>query len=164
MGTILSTNLVAVYFFMEVLTLTLFFLMAYYGYRERVRVAMVSLTWGIIGALLFLVGALLVYSETGSLSTADLPGMAGTPLAAGAVALFLVSLMMKLAVVPFHVWMPSVHAEHPTCIAGLLAVYANLAVYILIRVAVLPLEADMARFGPVLSGPRPRHHGVTGRC
>ena len=149
-GTILSTNLVAVYFFMEVLTLTLFFLMAYYGYRERVRVAMVSLSWGIIGALLFLVGALLVYSETGSFSTADLPGMAGTPLAAGAVALFLVSLMMKLAVVPFHVWMPSVHAEHPTCIAGLLAIYANLAVYILIRVAVLPLEADMARFGPVL--------------
>lgn len=149
-GTILSTNLVAVYFFMEVLTVTLFFLMAYYGYRERVRVAMVSLSWGISGALLFLVGALLVYSQTGSLSMADLPGMTGTPLATGAVALFIVSLMMKLAVVPFHVWMPSVHAEHPTCIAGLLAVYANLAVYILIRVAVLPLEADIAPFGPVL--------------
>ena len=149
-GTILSTNLVAVYFFMEVLTITLFFLMAYFGYRERVRVAMVSLSWGIIGALLFLVASLLVYSEIGSLSLADLPGMAGAPLATGAVALFIVSLMMKLAVVPFHVWMPSVHAEHPTCIAGLLAVYANLAIYILIRVAVLPLEADMAPFGPVL--------------
>ena len=58
--------------------------------------------------------------------------------------------MMKLAVVPFHVWMPSVHAEHPTCIAGLLAVYANLAVYILIRLAVLPLGDDFARFGPPL--------------
>ena len=149
-GTILSTNLVAVYFFMEVLTVTLFFLMAYFGYRERVRVAMVSLSWGIVGALLFLVGALLVYSHTGSLSMADLPGMAGAPLATGAVVLFIVSLMMKLAVVPFHVWMPSVHAEHPTCIAGLLAVYANLAIYILIRVAVLPLGTDMAPFGPVL--------------
>ena len=149
-GTILSTNLVAVYFFMEVLTVTLFFLMAYFGYRERVRVAMVSLSWGIVGALLFLVGALLVYSHTGSLSMADLPGMAGAPLATGAVVLFIVSLMMKLAVVPFHVWMPPVHAEHPTCIAGLLAVYANLAIYILIRVAVLPLGTDMAPFGPVL--------------
>ena len=149
-GTILSTNLVAVYFFMEVLTITLFFLMAYFGYRERVRVAMVSLSWGIVGALLFLVGTLIVYSHTGSLSMADLPGMAGAPPAAGAVVLFIVSLMMKLAVVPFHVWMPSVHAEHPTCIAGLLAVYANLAIYILIRVAVLPLGADMAPFGPVL--------------
>ena len=149
-GTILSTNLVAVYFFMEVLTVTLFFLMAYFGYRERVRIAMVSLSWGIVGALLFLVGALLVYSQTGSLSMADLPGMAGAPLATGAVVLFIASLMMKLAVVPFHVWMPSVHAEHPTCIAGLLAVYANLAIYVLIRVAVLPLGTEMAPFGPVL--------------
>ena len=149
-GTILSTNLVAVYFFMEVLTITLFFLMAFFGYRERVRVAFVSLAWGIIGALLFLVGSLVVYSQIGSLEIADLHEMAGTPLVTGAIVLFVISLMMKLAVVPFHVWMPSVHAEHPTCIAGLLAVYANLAVYILIRVAVLPLSDDFARFGPPL--------------
>ena len=149
-GTILSTNLVAVYFFMEVLTITLFFLMAYFGYRERVRVAFVSLSWGIIGALLFLVGSLVVYSQIGSLEISDLHEMAGTPLVTGAIALFVISLMMKLAMVPFHVWMPSVHAEHPTCIAGLLAVYANLAVYILIRVTVLPLGDDFARFGPPL--------------
>ena len=149
-GTILSTNLVAVYFFMEVLTITLFFLMAFFGYRERVRVAFVSLSWGIIGALFFLVGSLVVYSQIGSLEIADLHEMAGTPLVTGAIVLFVISLMMKLAVVPFHVWMPSVHAEHPTCIAGLLAVYANLAVYILIRVTVLPLGDDFARFGPPL--------------
>jgi NADH-quinone oxidoreductase subunit M len=149
-GTILSTNLVAVYFFMEVLTIALFFLMAFFGYRERVRVAFVSLSWGIIGALLFLVGSLLVYSQIDSFEIADLHEMAGTPLLTGAIVLFVISLMMKLAVVPFHVWMPSVHAEHPTCIAGLLAVYANLAVYILIRVVVLPLGDDFARFGPPL--------------
>ena len=149
-GTMLSTNLVAVYFFMEVLTLSLFFLMAYFGYRERVRVAFVSLSWGIIGALLFLVGALLVYSQIGSLEVSDLSKMAGTPLVTGAIVLFVISLLMKLAIVPFHVWMPSVHAEHPTCIAGLLAIYANLAVYILIRVTVLPLGAEVARFGPTL--------------
>ena len=151
-GTILSTNLVAMYFFLEVLTITLFFLMAYFGYQERVRVAFISLSWGIIGALLFLVGALLVYSRIGSLEVADLPALAGMPAVAIVIGLFTISLMMKLAVVPFHVWMPSVHAEHPTCIAGLLAVYANLAVYILLRVAVLPLGADFASFGPPLMG------------
>ena len=149
-GTILSTNLVAMYFFMEVLTVTLFFLMAYFGYQERVRVAFVSLSWGIIGALGFLVGSLVVYSQTGSLEIAELSRLAGTPVVTGAILLFVVSLMMKLAVVPLHVWMPSVHAEHPTCIAGLLAVYANLAVYILIRVTVIPLGDDFARFGPPL--------------
>jgi NADH-quinone oxidoreductase subunit M len=149
-GTILSTNLVSLYFFMEVLTLTLFFLMAHFGYRDRIRVAFISLAWGISGALLFLVASLVVYSQVGSLEIADLHQMAGNRLVIPTILLFLTGLMMKLAMVPFHVWMPSVHAEHPTCIAGLLAVYANLALYIIIRVLVLPLAGDFARFGTPL--------------
>ncbi|MBW2515003.1 MAG: NADH-quinone oxidoreductase subunit M, partial [Deltaproteobacteria bacterium] len=39
-----------------------------------------------------------------------------------------------------------VHAEHPTCIAGLLAVYANIAVYVIVRVLILPLKNDMLIF------------------
>ena len=151
-GTILSTNLVTLYFFMEVLTLTLFFLMAFYGYRERVRIAFISLGWGILGALLFLAGALIVYSRTGSLEIAEMARLAGDPAAPAAIALLLGGFTMKLAMVPFHVWMPSVHAEHPTCIAGLLAVYANLALYVVVRVLVLPLGGDMAAFGPPLMG------------
>ena len=146
-GTILSTNLVTLYFFMELLTITLFFLMAYFGYLDRVRVAFISLSWGIIGALLFLAASLMAYDQIGSLEISELGRMAGGPLVTGMLVLFLLGLMMKLAVMPFHVWMPSVHAEHPTCIAGLLAVYANLAVYILIRVAVLPLGDDFQKFG-----------------
>lgn len=149
-GTILSTNLVSLYFFMEVLTITLFFLMAFFGYRERVRIAFMSLAWGIVGALLFLVAALLVYSATGSLEIPDIARMTDSPYLGGAIVLFLLGLMMKLALVPLHVWMPSVHAEHPTCIAGLLAVYANLALYVIVRVLVLPLGADFGAFGPPL--------------
>lgn len=146
-GTILSTNLVSLYFFLEVLTITLFFLMANFGYVERVRVAFISLSWGLIGALLFLAAALVVYSQVGSFEIADLPGMAGNGLVTAAIVLFLVGLLMKLAIVPFHVWMPWVHAEHPTCIAGLLAVYANLALYIAVRVLVIPLAGDLEAFG-----------------
>jgi NADH-quinone oxidoreductase subunit M len=149
-GTILSTNLIPLYFFMEVLTVSLFFLMAYFGYRERVRVAFMSLSWGIIGALLFLAASLLVYDQIGSWDISQLGQMEGTPFVTGTIFLFLVGLMMKLAIVPFHVWMPSVHAEHPTCIAGLLAVYANLAIYVLIRVVVLPLGNDFQQFGTPL--------------
>lgn len=146
-GTILSTNLVSLYFFLEVLTITLFFLMSFFGYRERVRVAFISLSWGIIGALLFLAAALVVYTQIESLEIAELHRMAGNRLVTGTIVLFLIGLMMKLAIVPFHVWMPWVHAEHPTCIAGLLAVYANLALYVIIRVMVVPLTADFQPFG-----------------
>ena len=149
-GTILSTNLITLYFFMEVLTITLFFLMAHFGYRERVRVAFISLTWGFVGALLFLAASLMVYDQVGTFDISELGAMSGGPLVTGAIVLFVAGLMMKLAVIPFHVWMPSVHAEHPTCIAGLLAVYANLAVYILVRVVVLPLGDDFQSFGTPL--------------
>ena len=146
-GTILSTNLLPLYFFMEVLTVSLFFLMAYFGYRERVRIAFISLAWGIIGALLFLAASLLVYDQIGSWNISELSHMKDSPFVTATIFLFLVGLLMKLAIVPFHVWMPSVHAEHPTCIAGLLAVYANLAVYVLIRVVVLPLGSEFQQFG-----------------
>jgi len=43
--------------------------------------------------------------------------------------------------------MPWVHAEHPTCIAGLLAVYANIAAYIMVRVLIMPLHDDFKVFG-----------------
>ena len=145
-GTILSTNLVSLYFFTELLVLTLFFLMAFFGYRDRERVAFMSLSWGIIGALLFFTGSLVVYSQIGSLEIADLHQLSGLPLADVVIVLFLVSLLMKLALVPFHVWMPWVHAEHPTCIAGLLAIYANLALYVIARVIVLPLRVDFQPF------------------
>jgi len=58
----------------------------------------------------------------------------------------MMTILAKMAVVPFQVWMPWVHAEHPTCIAGLLAVYANIAVYVMLRVLIFPLTADFSRF------------------
>ncbi len=149
-GSILSTNLVCLYFFLEVLTIALFFLMSYFGYRERVRVAFISLAWGIIGALFFLAASVAVYTQIGSFEISELHRMAGNDLVSWTIALFILGLLMKLAIVPFHVWMPWVHAEHPTCIAGLLAVYANLGLYILIRVGVLPLAADFQKFGTPL--------------
>ena len=149
-GAILSTNLISLYFFLEVLTIALFFLMANFGYVGRVRVAFISLSWGIIGALLFLAASLTVYSQMGSFEISELHRMAGNELIVGVITLFLIGLLMKLAIVPFHVWMPWVHAEHPTCIAGLLAVYANLGLYIAVRVLVLPLGGDFQQFGTPL--------------
>lgn len=147
MGVSLSTNLVSMYFFLEVLTITLYFLMAWFGYRQRVRVAFICLAWGIISALFFLASSMLIYAEIGTLEIARIDAISGTPLAAWVAALYLVGLASKLAIVPLHVWMPWVHAEHPTCIAGLLAVYANLALYVLVRIVVLPLQADIGIFG-----------------
>jgi len=146
-GISFASNLIAMYFFLELLTVVLYFLMAYFGYIERVKIALMCLLWGIFSALFFLAGSLLIYSQTGSFEIAKINALAGNPLTFWIILIFLIGLFAKLALVPFHVWMPWVHAEHPTCIAGLLAVYANIAAYIIVRTLILPLYNDFHVFG-----------------
>lgn len=147
MGISFAANLLVMYFFLEALTVTLYFLMAYFGYIERVKIATMCLLWGIFSAVFFLAGSLLIYSQLGSFDISKIPALAGNPLTFWIICVFLFGLFAKLAIFPFHVWMPWVHAEHPTCIAGLLAVYANIAAYIIVRVLVLPLYNDFQVFG-----------------
>ncbi len=147
MGISFSANLIAMYFFLEVLTVTLYFLMAYFGYVERVKIAMMCLLWGIFSAVFFLAGSILTYSQIGTFDISQMHALAGNPLTFWIILVFLVGLLAKLAIFPFHVWMPWVHAEHPTCIAGLLAVYANIAAYIIVRLLILPLYNDFQVFG-----------------
>jgi len=148
MGVSFASDLVLMYFFLEVLTLFLFFLMAYFGYYERVWVATMCLIWGVFSALMFLGGVVIIYYQVGAFQIDQIHLMSGNPMAFWAIALVLFGMFAKLAIVPLHVWMPWVHAEHPTCIAGLLAVYANIAAYIIVRMLVLPLWDDFQWFGP----------------
>ena len=150
MGISFATNLIAMYFFMEILTvIPLYFIMAQFGYSdfmERFKVALMCLFWGIAGATFFLIGILFAYTQTGSFEISRLHILAGNSSITGIILFILIGLFIKLAIFPFHVWMPWVHAEHPTCIAGLLAVYANIAAYVMVRVLVLPLSNDFKVF------------------
>lgn len=146
LGVCFSTNLLTMYFFLELLPIPLYFIMAYFGYVERVKVALMCLLWGIVGANLFLVASLMAYFQSGTFEIAGLHLLHGNPMTFWIILIFIVGLATKLAMVPFHVWMPWVHAEHPTCIAGLLAVYGNLGAYILLRIIILPLHEEFKIF------------------
>ena len=150
MGVSFSTNLISMYLFLELLTvIPLYFIMAQFGYSDyisRYKVALMCLFWGVAGATFFMIGILLSFTQIGSFEIADLSQLAGKPQTFWFIVLILIGLSTKLALVPLHVWMPWVHAEHPTCIAGLLAVYANIAVYVAVRVLIIPLYNDMLPF------------------
>jgi formate hydrogenlyase subunit 3/multisubunit Na+/H+ antiporter MnhD subunit len=146
-GISLAANIIAMYFFLELLTIILYFLMAYFGYIRRVKIALMCLLWGIFSAVFFLAGTLLAYDQIGTFEIAALSTLSGNGWTFWVQALILIGLLAKLAIVPFHVWMPWVHAEHPTCIAGLLAVYANQAAYIILRLLILPMKLDFEVFG-----------------
>ncbi|MDY6844104.1 MAG: proton-conducting transporter membrane subunit, partial [Thermodesulfobacteriota bacterium] len=150
MGVSFSTNVISMYFFLELLTIIpLYFIMAQFGYSDfitRYKVALICLFWGIAGATLFLIGILLAYTQTGSFEISELKYLAGNPITFWIALLIFLGMATKLAIVPFQAWMPWVHAEHPTCIAGLLAVYANIAVYVIVRVLIIPLHDDLKIF------------------
>lgn len=63
-----------------------------------------------------------------------LPALVGTPLGVWAALFMLLGMLIKLAVFGFHVWLPWVHAEHPTCIAGILAAIVGIEAYLIARV------------------------------
>ncbi len=147
LGICFATNLIMIYLFIELLVIPLYFIMSYFGYVERFRVAVMCFLWGIVGGTFVLFGSVLAYSQMGSFELSELHTLAGNPMTFWISLLILLGLFTKMAVFPLHVWMPSVHAEHPTCIAGLLAVYANIAAYVIVRVLILPLHDDFKVFG-----------------
>ena len=155
MGICLSTNLILIYLFIELLVIPLYFIMGFLGYIERFKVALMCFLWGVVGGMFVLFGSLLVYTQIGTFEVAKLGLLEGNPFVRWIALLIILGLFTKMAIFPLHVWMPWVHAEHPTCIAGLLAVYANIGAYVIVRVLILPLHNDpnFLWFGmPIMAG------------
>jgi len=111
-----------------------------------IPVALIINLWGVVGGTFVLFGSVLVYSQIGTFAISELHTLAGNPMTFWIALLILLGVSTKLAIFPLHVWMPWVHAEHPTCIAGLLAVYANIGAYVIVRVLILPLHNDLKVF------------------
>jgi formate hydrogenlyase subunit 3/multisubunit Na+/H+ antiporter MnhD subunit len=143
MGICFATNLILIYLFIEFLVIPLYFIMGFLGYIERFKVAMMCFLWGVVGGMFVLFGSLLVYTQMGSFEVAELHTLVGNPFVFWIALLIMLGLFTKMAIFPLHVWMPSVHAEHPTCIAGLLAVYANIGAYVIVRVLIIPFHNDV---------------------
>ncbi|MCD6529708.1 NADH dehydrogenase [Candidatus Bathyarchaeota archaeon] len=135
-GIALSTNLIEVYVFLDMLLIPLYFLIDRFGYVGRRRVAVMGFLWSFIGGILFLLGSVIVYSQTGSFMISDLPRIVGKSAALWAAAAMLIGILVKLGVFGFHVWIPWVEGEAPSCVAGILAVAVGIENYLIVRIFV----------------------------
>jgi len=145
-GICFATNLIIIYLFIELLIIPFYLLISYFGYIDRFRVAVMCFLWGIVGGTFILFASVLVYSQIGSFEISELHALAGNPMAVWIALLIFLGLFIKMAVFPLHVWMPWVDGEAPTCIAGALTIYANIAAYVIVRVLILPLHNDLKVF------------------
>ncbi|MCE4617426.1 MAG: complex I subunit 5 family protein [Desulfurococcales archaeon] len=149
-GLVYSTNLILFYLFLELTLIPSFLLIAYYGYGDRKRIAMLYFVWTHLGAVVFLAGALYYGYIAGNFDYLNIDTLSPVGNAASILgnmttliaALMTFGLFVKMAVLGVHMWLPYAHAEAPTPISALLSPnLIGLAGYAMARITV-PLFPD----------------------
>ena len=129
-GVTLTNNLIVFYLFLELSLISSFLLINWYGYGDRKRIAILYFVWTHIGAAFFLLGALVYGVIVGTFDfyhpeKGPMLGWASsilTPFLSKLVLYtILFGLLVKMAVLGVHFWLPYAHAEAPTPISALLS-------------------------------------------
>src|SRR5215207_7158216 len=124
LGTVLATNLIEFYVFFELMLVPSFFLIAFYGYGARRRIALMFFFWTHVGAVVLLLGLLAMGFFAGGFdfdtirtNASNIPAQ-WLPLIVFAL---VIGLGVKLAAFLLHIWLPYAHAEAPTPVSALLS-------------------------------------------
>ena len=122
LGTVLATNLIEFYIFFEVMLIPGFFLVALWGDGPRRKIGLMFLFWTHAGAVVLLLGFLMIGLSIGSFDFVDIKeSEIPQDIAMISAVAIAIGLGVKLAVFMFHVWLPYVHGSAPTPISALLS-------------------------------------------
>lgn len=122
LGTVLSTNMIQFYVFFEIMLIPGFFLVSLWGDGPRRKIGLMFLFWTHVGAVVLLLGFLMIGLTVGSFDFADISEsvIPQDIVLLSAIAIS-IGLGVKLAVFMFHIWLPWVHGAAPTPISALLS-------------------------------------------
>ncbi len=132
-GIALSTNLIELYLFLELVLIPTFVIISLFGYVQKERVGIIYIIWNQLGAFIFLAGIALGYAATGNFDIASLGGAQASSLAYWIAGLILVGWLLKMAVFGLHMWLPITEAEPPTSFAPTMAVVSGIGAYVIAR-------------------------------
>ena len=124
LGTVLATNLIEFFVFFELMLVPSFFLVAFYGYGARLRIALMFFFWTHVGAVVLLLGLLAMGFFAGGFDYATVKAnVTKIPAQWLSIIVFalVVGLGVKLAAFLLHIWLPYAHAEAPTPVSALLS-------------------------------------------
>ena len=117
-----SGDLFTLYVALELLTFAGVPLVCLDGRGETLRAALRYLLFALLGSVLYLLGAVLLYGAYGTL---DIPLLAERvrpePAAWAAAALMTTGLLAKTALFPLHLWLPPAHAGAPAAASAVLS-------------------------------------------
>jgi proton-translocating NADH-quinone oxidoreductase chain M len=150
LGTVLATNLIEFYVFFELMLVPAFFMIAFYGYGARRRIALMFFFWTHVGAVILLLGLLAMGFFAGGFDYVTVKENAGR-IPAEWMSLIIFSLVIglgvKLAAFGLHIWLPYAHAEAPTPISALLSpAMIGIGAYGLLRLWMDLLTGDYTQY------------------
>ncbi len=155
LGAVTADDVIVLFIFWELTSLTSFFLVGYNHEKPEARkAALQALLVTAGGGLALLAGLLLLVVEAGTTSLSGIIAARDTVLAAptstAAMLLILLGCFTKSAQVPFHFWLPSAMAA-PTPVSAYLhsATMVKLGIYVMARLS--PLYADVPLWHTLLT-------------
>lgn len=146
MGLVFSRHLLALYVFWEVTAITCWRLIGFFRERPFVVKADKAFLVTVFGALMMLVGFLMVYAETGSFDMLAIrEAEIAKPLSNIAALFILFGIFSKSATLPLHTWLPDAGVA-PSPVTALLhaAVLVKIGVYVFARLFVATFTVDPA--------------------
>jgi len=124
-GVVFSLNLIQFYLFWELMLIPSYLLIAQWGTsRRRLSIGFKYFIFTHMGALFMLLGILSIFSYTATFDLTELPSRSSSisPSMAPVISiLLLLGFFVKMAVFPFHTWLPDAHSEAPTPISAMLS-------------------------------------------
>jgi NADH-quinone oxidoreductase subunit N len=139
-----SNHFAALFLGLELLSVSLYGLVAYLRRRERSLEAGVKyLILAAASSAFLLFGIALVYADQGTMTFDLLSRAARAPTVPllGGLAMVIVGLGFKLAVVPFHLWTPDVYEGAPAPVTAFVATVSKGGVFVVLLRLFAPVEA-----------------------
>ena len=135
MGLVYSANLIYLFLFWEITAIACWRLIGFYRGKNDVIRADKAFLITVFGALVMLIGFIMIYQMTG---TFDLTAMTGKALPGIVVLLILFGILSKSATLPFHTWLPDAGVA-PSPVTALLhaAVLVKIGVYVFARLFIV---------------------------
>ncbi len=127
-GIVFARDLFNLFVFLEVAAIASYALIGVAGGRALFA-AFRYLVLGTLGASLYLLGVSYLYAVTGTLNMTDLvdklPNLLHSKALVGGLIFMFIGLGIKMALVPFHTWMPEAYTYAPSSISPILASLAT---------------------------------------
>ena len=154
-GIVFARDLFNLFVFLEVAAISSYALIGVAGGRALFA-AFRYLILGTIGASIYLLGVSYLYAVTGTLNMADmadkLPFLLGSKALVGGLLFIFIGLGIKMALVPFHSWMPEAYAYAPDSVSPIMAsLLTKIVLLAWVRIIYWVLNASIAIFDiPIL--------------